>query len=475
MTQPVIALCTPLLGNGVTSETFHSTLRLDLPRPFHIYDRREVAVQNARNDIVCRVLFGGDEPKATHLMWIDDDMAFPADAVRRLLAHDLPIVGGLCHGRRAPHYAPILMKKQERLLGGYGYMHDYPQGLVEVDATGAAFLLVKREVFEAIEEKFPAPGEGPFTDRGHGEDVAFSERAKECGYSIFVDTTLEIGHVGTVVVDSAFAKHNRVAEFNPWCPEAKGYVAGTPLATIVIPTWNQEPKLLRAAVESALHQTAPVEVIVVDDGGDDREALAEVLCSYNGLNLRLLRIPHGGTWAALNAGIAAMTTDYFCWLSSDDLYRPNKIERQYRFMITMRAAASFHGYDIMTREGGLTPESVMPYPWKSIDEQRYLLSKGCMVNGLTAMIRKDVFEELGVFDRNYQISSDWELWNRIAQKHLWHPIPHLLATYRLGGATDRYAKDPERRVKWQEEDAAIRAKYSFRCRECGIPDPLRQK
>jgi hypothetical protein len=208
--NPVIALCMPI-HDQLYPLTFRCIQRLQIPRPYHLFDIRDHPVDAARNvltDLALKV------PEVTHLLWIDDDMVFDPDALDRLLAHDLPIVGGLCHNRRHP-YNPILMRRPpDSATGpGYGYVYDYEaetdaRGLIEVDATGGAFILVKREVYERIALGLKKD-EGPYTKNEGGEDVTFCERAKSLGYSIFVDTTLDIGHVGEVVVNSDFARRNR--------------------------------------------------------------------------------------------------------------------------------------------------------------------------------------------------------------------------------------------------------------------------
>lgn len=201
VTTPVIAICIPV-RDMIHPSTFRSIMSMDIPRPFHLLDVRDIPVDSARNAIVGKLL---SDPSITHALWIDDDMVFDPDVLKRLLAHDLPIVGGLCHNRRDP-YVPILIRKMDN--GLFSFMMNAPKGLVSVDATGAAFLLVKREVFEAIETRFP--GEGAFTVRDRcGEDVSFCFRAADCGFKTYVDTTVEIGHVAEVIVTSTFAARNR--------------------------------------------------------------------------------------------------------------------------------------------------------------------------------------------------------------------------------------------------------------------------
>jgi len=217
--KPLIALCLP------TSDLFHpntviSILNGNIPRPGIAINARGKNVFQARNELVRDALAFEDPElgKVTHLLWIDDDMVFRGDAVPRLIAHDLPIVGGLCYNRHHP-YNPVMLYEPPKGCESVGYLFRYewpqPPGLLEVDATGAAFLLTKREVFEKIAENLK-PDEGPFTQGGWGEDVSFCRRARAAGYKVMVDTSIEIGHVGEVVVAEAFATRNRQGKLNPW-------------------------------------------------------------------------------------------------------------------------------------------------------------------------------------------------------------------------------------------------------------------
>lgn len=457
---PLIAVCIPI-DERVHPETFRAIMKLDVPRPYVILDLHARPVDHARNLMVGDLLTNPELRDVTHVLWLDADMMPPSDAVRRLLAHDLPIVGGLCHGRRAPTFAPILLYREGE---EYEYRYDFPRGLVEVDATGAAFLLVKREVFEKIDDAYPTPGEGPFSNLGWGEDVAMCFRAKECGYKVFVDTTVEVKHLGEIEVDSVLARHLRTAKANEWCKRPTSpLVDGPPGASIVIPTWNQRPEWLREAVRSAAFQTVPVEIIIVDDGSEIPVAWDwRELPSHP--RMQLIRIPHGGPWAALNAGIEAMTAPYFCWLSSDDTFRPQKIEHQIAAMKKAGAMASFHGYDTMDEAGRHNRGIVIPPYWPTMEWQQQVLANGCYINGLTVMFHREVFGALGTFDAsgNYSIVADWEYWNRVAHVFKWLTIPEMLATRREGPSnwSTRYAIDPEKAALWKQENARVHEKYA---------------
>jgi len=484
---PVIAICVPIARELHPDFAFSlmqwtGSISASAPRP-RIVEMRGHPVDYARNKIVeqaCAI------EEVTHLMWIDDDMAFEPDAIPRLLAHDLPIVGGLCFGRRHP-YPPILLYKPRETLGEggtYRYRYDYPEGLVEVDATGFAFILVRKEVFEKIDEELKEP---IFAERAQGEDTSACERIRQVGYKIMVDTSIKIRHMnGTIAIDEAFAKRNRDIEINAWYPVVKSESGdGKPVATIIIPTWNQKPEWLRQAVESALAQTVPVEVIVVDDGSDAEHDAHDVLLDPHYAEhtsavfrdaradgrLCIVRIPHAGCFAALNAGIRAMSTEWFSWLSSDDVFHPAKIERQLRAMLATESKASFHGYINIAENGAQSP--VIPGRFRSLLEQQMILSQACPINGLTVMIHRSVLEEIRLpngdfFDRETSpIVADWRAWNAIGQKHLWLGMQDMLATRRdFDNASTRYQADPEKRAQWIAEDEAVRRDYAPRCPDC---------
>jgi glycosyltransferase involved in cell wall biosynthesis len=85
-------------------------------------------------------------------------------------------------------------------------------------------------------------------------------------------------------------------------------------------------KFIAPAIRSALAQTLPPdEVIVVDDGsGDDSAGIA----ARFGGNVRVLRLPHRGGSAALNAGVTEARGDTLAFLDADDLWAPDKLTSQ---------------------------------------------------------------------------------------------------------------------------------------------------
>jgi len=168
-----------------------------------------------------------EQDAADWLLMIDADMGFAPDVVERLLEAadpvNRPIVGGLAFAQKSdgpgPLYArryrcvPTLYRMHETDDEvGFVPLFDYPRDqLVEVDATGAACVLIHRQVFESIQTTSPfrpfdqvIVPKGPTGRTEFGEDLSFCLRAKAAGegFPIHVDTSVKTTHdKGAVFLD----------------------------------------------------------------------------------------------------------------------------------------------------------------------------------------------------------------------------------------------------------------------------------
>jgi len=171
-----------------------------------------------RNEMVKALL----KSDFTHVLFIDDDQMFDGDAALRLLEHDVDICAGIAWQRGEPH-APcvFLADHDEKSLHPYDVLN---MGMVEVDATGGYFLLVKREVFESLDYPWFKYGD---TSTGYnlkgeregvGEDVSFGIKARLKGWQIWCDSDIIIPHIGreTIIDDKfvqAYKDSGKQAEF----------------------------------------------------------------------------------------------------------------------------------------------------------------------------------------------------------------------------------------------------------------------
>lgn len=161
-------------------------------------------ISNARNKIVAKFLDG----PADWLLMVDADMVFEPDTLDRLLdvAHDktYPIVGALAFGVHQDAIFPTLYFFEDGPDGTVvtkRFDTFPPDSMFQIHATGAAFLLVHRSVFQTVLEKVPADPAYPWFQEtslpgGHGvgEDVTFCIRAGRAGFPVHVHTGIAVGH-----------------------------------------------------------------------------------------------------------------------------------------------------------------------------------------------------------------------------------------------------------------------------------------
>jgi glycosyltransferase involved in cell wall biosynthesis len=198
-----------------------------------------------------------------------------------------------------------------------------------------------------------------------------------------------------------------------------------PLVSVVIPTYNGGA-LLRAAVDSVLAQDyfAPIEVVVVDDGST--QPVEPLPADLGTRVVRLIRQPNAGTAAARNRGISAARGEYVAFLDHDDLWDADKLSRQIPKFSESEIALVHAGARFVDTTGEVT--SLLPgEPGLDVHD----LLADCRVAVQTAVVRRTVFDEIGMFDESLSAADDWDMWIRIADRYRVTAIPEPLATIRV--------------------------------------------
>lgn len=192
-----LAIGIPCTFPHIPSSFFYSYALMD--KPSHIFIHADNGhIDDLRNNIVERALAEG----CTHLIMMDVDQIYPENTITRLLSHNLPIVGCRVH-RRYPPFDSLMLKLVEidKTHNQYDSIDDWDEDeLVEVDATGGGCLMFNMDIFK----KVPYPWfETKKTEAGNviGEDIHFCQKLKNIGYRIFVDSSLECGHLTTMIVN----------------------------------------------------------------------------------------------------------------------------------------------------------------------------------------------------------------------------------------------------------------------------------
>lgn len=205
-----------------------------------------------------------------------------------------------------------------------------------------------------------------------------------------------------------------------------------PLVSIVIPVYNGS-NYLREALGSALSQTYKhLEIIVVNDGSqDDTESIA---LSY-GDRIRYFAKENGGTSTALNLAIENMKGEYFSWLSHDDLYYPQKIEKEVEALSKLENKDTIIICDVdgmtdhtKTFRTALYQEHRDAYPSRN-DSYLYPVVYN-KTHGCTHLISKKVFETVGLFDVTSRVAHDFEFYYRAFAKFPHFYLNEVLVTAR---------------------------------------------
>jgi glycosyltransferase involved in cell wall biosynthesis len=207
--------------------------------------------------------------------------------------------------------------------------------------------------------------------------------------------------------------------------------------SVVIPCFNAAPFIADALRSVFDQQVGGIEVIVVDDGSvDESVAIAESFPA-----VRVLRQANRGPAAARNLGVAHASGPLVAFLDADDVWLPGKLAGQLALLESEPQAAVVYGdfYFWRPQQGA---EKLFTHPPDIDDAVRsgwlypeiLLDSLICII---TAVVRRDVFRQLGGFDEQLRTGEDYEFWIRAALRQRCLKVDQPVARYRLheGGTT----------------------------------------
>jgi glycosyltransferase involved in cell wall biosynthesis len=207
-----------------------------------------------------------------------------------------------------------------------------------------------------------------------------------------------------------------------------------PLVSVIIPTYNRG-WIVQEAIDSVLDQDfRDFELIVVDDGSDDNTR--EMLSAY-GKAITILRQPNRGVSAARNRGIAEAAGQLIAFLDSDDLWLPGKLASQVKFFEENADAVVNQTQEIWVRNGVRVNPKKRHHKFSGMIFERSLAL--CLVSPSAVMIKKGLFDDVGLFDEQLPACEDYDLWLRISCRYPVHLIDHPLIIKR-GGHDDQLSK-----------------------------------
>jgi glycosyltransferase involved in cell wall biosynthesis len=202
-----------------------------------------------------------------------------------------------------------------------------------------------------------------------------------------------------------------------------------PEVSVVIPAYNAE-KYLAETIRSVLDQTYnSYEVIVVDDGSSD--GTLEVARSFEP-RIKALAKSNGGPASARNLAIRNSRGAYIAFLDSDDLWTPDKLERQIALLENNPAVGLTYSEALMfTEDKG--ERKVGERIGFTLNPSFRSLLFGDYIPNSTVMIRRACVDKVGLLNESRELIGveDYEYWMRVAKHFKMVGIPRPLAHYRI--------------------------------------------
>ena len=202
--------------------------------------------------------------------------------------------------------------------------------------------------------------------------------------------------------------------------------------SVVVVTYNQE-KFLTKSLRSVFDQTRmPDEVIVVDNGSTD--ATRQIIKEYRGKIFYIRNKKNLGAVRAFNQGLAAASGDYVILLSADDWFGKKILEEEGAVLDRNPNIAVVYSQAYTWHKGGKLTNAKTAGETTIIgrDEFERLLTQGDFIPLLTALIRRSVYQKLGLMDEKIKFRHDWEFWIKLAKHHKFAYLAKPLAYYRVG-------------------------------------------
>ncbi len=195
----------------------------------------------------------------------------------------------------------------------------------------------------------------------------------------------------------------------------------------IITAYNSEG-FIADAILSVLKQSLPVdEIVVVDDGSSD--GTADVVAKFFDKGVKYFYQENQGPGAARNLGIRETSGAFLAFLDADDTWLENKNEIQMNYLALHPQISMVSGLRWRS-DGSEAPYRIMGRVPKSGEElKRDILIHNLVGNPSMVLVRREVLENVGVFDADIRWGQDWELWIRIVSRYEVEILPEPVIVY----------------------------------------------
>ena len=202
--------------------------------------------------------------------------------------------------------------------------------------------------------------------------------------------------------------------------------------SIITVCYNSE-KFIRDAIESVLSQTySNIEYIIVDGGSKDQTV--NIVKSYDYRISKFISEPDNGIYDAMNKGIKLATGDIVGIINSDDFYASNDVIQKIVNGFDEDTDATYGDLLVVFRDD----TNRIKREYKANRFTIRSLKYGIMPGHATIFLRRELFEQYGLYKTDYKIAADFDLLVRYVYLHSikLKYIPQIVIKARTGGTSD---------------------------------------
>ena len=185
------------------------------------------------------------------------------------------------------------------------------------------------------------------------------------------------------------------------------------LISVIIPTFNRSPLLLRA-VKSVLNQSySDFEIIIVDDGSTDNTEA--VITPFIGPRVKYYRQINKGVAAARNYGIKQAIGNWIAFLDSDDEWLSHKLQSQINHLQENPLCRMIFSEEIWHKNGTRINQKIIHQKSGGFLFEKCI--QQCFIGPSTVLMEKSLLEEMNYFDESFVVCEDYDLWLKISSKY----------------------------------------------------------
>lgn len=211
-----------------------------------------------------------------------------------------------------------------------------------------------------------------------------------------------------------------------------------PRITVAIPSYNHE-KYVAEAIQSVLDQTyQDFEIVITNDGSTDRTG--EIIRQFTDPRIRLFTFEKNqGASAAMNNCIQQARGEYIAVLNSDDIFLPDKLEKQVNFLEKNPSVGAVFGYAAIVDEDGNDFTDAKHFYYSVFKQKNrtrfewlnYFFWHGNALCHPSVLIRNECYKKVGLYDERLAQLPDFDFWIQLCMVYEIYVIPENLIKFRI--------------------------------------------